>query len=153
VRDVSANSKDIATLTVSLGLQVLLLPYAKGELLAEVMRAVVLLLGHRYPKVRKAAADALYVHFLTYGDPQGLAPAEAAAEAGVAEGPERAEALQQLLMETPWLGSLEEHARPARGHIIDLLGLPPPQVAAAAPPKKKETTQDTYAELVGEMGY
>ena len=51
VRDVSANSKDIATLTVSLGLQMLLLPYAKGELLAEVLRAVVLLLGHRYPKV------------------------------------------------------------------------------------------------------
>ena len=105
-------------------------------------------------QVRKAAADALYVHFLTYGDPQGLpAPAEADDGAGVAEGPERAEALQQLLIETPWLASLEENARPARGRILTILGLPPPQVAAAAAPKKKEAAQDTYAELVGEMGY
>eukprot|EP00327_Prymnesium_parvum_P043176 CAMPEP_0195647850 /NCGR_PEP_ID=MMETSP0815-20121206/30319_1 /TAXON_ID=97485 /ORGANISM="Prymnesium parvum, Strain Texoma1" /LENGTH=131 /DNA_ID=CAMNT_0040791447 /DNA_START=1 /DNA_END=397 /DNA_ORIENTATION=- len=43
-------------------------------LLAESLRATLLLLGHRYPKVRKTAADLLYVHFLTYGDPGALAP-------------------------------------------------------------------------------
>ena len=53
-------------------LQVLLVPYADGPLLADLLRSSVLLLAHKYPKVRKAAADQLYLHLLTYGDPGQL---------------------------------------------------------------------------------
>jgi hypothetical protein len=66
---VSPSTKDIAAIMASLTMQVLLLAHARGSLLAELLRAVILLLGHRFPKVRKAAADQLYVHLLTYGDP------------------------------------------------------------------------------------
>ena len=150
----SASSKDVATLTVALGLQILLLPYARGAVLAEILRAVALLLGHRYPKVRKAAADQLYVHLLTYGDPE-LPEAEDAAggEGAAPPGAERAEAIIEMLIGTPWLASLDENAKPVRARILAMLGLPPPQVGAPAQTRQKEAAEETYAELVGEMGY
>ena len=54
-------TREMATLIVSLELQVLLLPYARDRFLAEALRSVLLFLGHRYPKLRKMAADLLYV--------------------------------------------------------------------------------------------
>ena len=147
------------------------------------------------PKVRKAAADQLYLHLLTYGDPGPLCapplappppPSDVAEACGLVEmeleletpppkeveaatavatvaaaapapvDPGRLDALMSLLLETQWLGGVEQHARPARAAMLELLGLPPPLVAAAAPPKAKHvkpTEEGTYAELVGEMGY
>ena len=57
-----------------------------------------------------------------------------------------------MLLETPWLDSLETAARPARAKMLDLLRLPQPRVAATAP-KAKASEDLTYKELVGEMGY
>ena len=182
VRGVTRGSKDVPTLIVGLSLQVLLLPYATGPLLSDLLRSSVLLLAHKYPKVRKAAADQLYLHLLTFGDPGPLCappaavpPPSAVAEAcGLVEvapepesaaepapepepapvDPGRLDVLMSLLLETPWLGNVEQHARPARATMLDQLGLPPPLVAAAAPQTKvKKSDEGTYAELVGEMGY
>ena len=156
----AAKSKDVPTLLVATSLMILMLPHAAGVSRTETLRSVVLLLAHRFPKVRKAAADALYVHLITYGDVGALAPmvvegggeAAAPAEPPMAEGPERHEAVLSVLTETAWLGGLDEAARPARARLLGVLGLPPPMVAAKAAVAKKAEA-DSYAELVGEMGY
>ena len=70
-----------------------------------------------------------------------------------APGEQRAEAITAVLLSTPWLGSLEEVVRPARAQILQQLGLPPPKQAAAPQRKEIKEDGDTYAELVGEMGY
>ena len=150
-------SKDVPTLMVALQLLVLLLPYVRGSKLTETLRSVVLLLGHRFPKVRKSAADLFYVHLLTYGDPGELEPM-ADEESGISEEPmaagdARLEVIMSALLETAWLGSLDQNAKPARAKVLSALGLPPPKVLAAAPAAPKKVEEDTYKELVGEMGY
>ena len=189
VRGVTRGSKEVGTLIVGLSVQVLLLPYAEGPLLSDLLRSCVLLLAHRYPKVRKAAADQLYLHLLTYGDPGPLCappppeppPGEVTAPCGLEEvaaeelekkaeaatppeeppappapvDPSRLDALMALLLETPWLSGVEQHARPARYTMLELLNLPQPLVAAApaAKAKAKPSDEGTYAELVNEVGY
>lgn len=165
---VSPSTKDIAAIMASLTMQVLLLEHARGSLLTELLRAVILLLGHRFPKVRKAAADQLYVHLLTYGDPAPAGPAARDGELGAAGegeiegeivaagGPGRLDECMRLLTETGWLAHLDEHARPARARMLELFGLPLPQLAAAAaarPHVQAQLEDDSYAALVGEMGY
>ena len=68
-------------------------------------------------------------------------------------GDERLNALMGVLMETAWLGGLEEHAKPARATILTALGLPPPKVAATTKAVAKKVEEDTYKDLVGVMGY
>ena len=118
---------------------------------------VVLLLGHRFPKVRKSAADLFYVHLLTYGDPGELEPMpdeeSGISEEPMAAGDARLEVIMSALLETAWLGSLDQNAKPARAKVLSALGLPPPKVLAAAPAAPKKVEEDTYKELVGEMGY
>ena len=172
VRGVTRGSKEVGTLIVGLSVQILLLPYAQGALLSDLLRSCVLLLAHRYPKVRKAAADQLYLHLLTYGDPGPLsAPpppeppkaeltcgfeevaaeeepkaaeveAAAPAEPPAAVDPGRLDALMSLLLETPWLSGVEGHARPARYTMLELLQLPQPLVAAAPAAKAKAKPSD-----------
>ena len=82
--------------------------------------------------------------------------AAAEAEAATPVDPGRLDVLMSLLLETPWMGSVEEHARPARATMLERLGLPPPLVAPLVAPKAKQhkpSEEGTYAELVGEMGY
>ena len=150
----------------SLGGQVLLLPSAAGPFLRALLRAVLLLLGHRYPRVRKAAADALYVHFLTYGDPlEGGEVAEGGGGGvggdggGNGEGEARLVEVERLLTGTAWLADLEAAVRPAQARLLLLFGLDPPRAgerqpgerAARAAPEPEE--EDSYAALVKELGY
>ena len=170
----ASRSKDVPTLLVALHVLVLLLPRAAGAARTDVLRTVVLLLGHRFPKVRKAAADALYVHLITYSDPGELTPlpaadapppgapspdaappAEPPAEPPMEAGEARLELVMGVLLETAWLDALDAHAKPARAKVLAAYGLPPPRVAAApaASTKPKRAEEDTYKELVGEVGY
>ena len=68
----SGRSKDVATLLVASALLLLLLPVLSGGRLTDTWRTVLMLLAHRFPKVRKGVADGLYVHMLTYGEPGEL---------------------------------------------------------------------------------
>ena len=78
-------------------------------------------------------------------------------EAGAAAADPAAalEALNGLLLETPWLDNADAHAKPARAAMLATLGLRPPQQAAApaAPAKPRGPEEGTYASLVGEVGY
>ena len=69
--------------------------------------------------------------------------------------PAALEALNGLLLETPWLDNADAHAKPARAAMLATLGLRPPQQAAApaAPAKPRGPEEGTYASLVGEVGY
>ncbi|EOD33087.1 hypothetical protein EMIHUDRAFT_98792 [Emiliania huxleyi CCMP1516] len=124
--------------------------------------------AHRYPKVRKAAADALYVHFLTYGDPlEGGEVAEGGGGGGGVGGEgggngggeARLVEVERLLTETAWLADLEAAVRPAQARLLLLFGLDPPRAgerqpgerAARAAPEPEE--EDSYAALVKELGY
>ena len=186
----ASRSKDMPTLTVALSLLILLLPHASGVARTDVFRTLLLLLGHRFPKLRKAAADQVYVYFLTYGDPGELAPLpdvttprqaapEASATLGAGTdgtdgaaapaadspaldvpateppmeaGEARLEFMTSVLLETAWLEALEAHAKPARAKLLAALGLPPPKVVQTAV-KVAKVEENTYKELVGEMGY
>ena len=71
----------------------------------------------------------------------------------MAPGDERLGVLMSLLMETAWLDNLEAHAKPARARLLSVLGLPPPKVSQAAAVRVKKVDENSYAELVGEVGY
>ena len=152
--------KDLPLLLSAANVQVLLLPYATGATLSEGLRSLLLLLAHRYPKVRKAVADLLYVHLITYGVPslpcgeevEAGAPAEVEGD-GLPVDSSKMDDLMSVLLETPWLDSIDQHARPARAKLLELLHLPPVSVAAEAPTVDKSKKEGTYKELVGEMGY
>jgi len=157
---VPSSAKDMSALMAALTMEVLLLPYAQGRFLADLFRAVLLTLGHRYPKLRKAAADQLYIHLLTYGDPAAMSADDGEGggegERLAPDGPERLDECLRLLTETAWLADLDEQARPARARMFELFKLRPPQVAAANPiarPSVSKEDDDSYAALVGEMGY
>jgi len=168
-RPVLRSSKDMRAIMTALSLQVLLLPYTEGSLLSESLRLVLLLLGHRYPKVRKSAADLIYVHFVTFGDPGPLSTLpdlaephslmalngggiSAAAGESLPVAPGRLDELIAVLLETPWLESLDNSARPARAKVLKCLGLPAPRACTVAP--KTTFVEDvSYKELVGEVGY
>jgi hypothetical protein len=164
----ASRSKDVPTLLVALQLLVLLLPHTSGPRRTEVVRTLVLLLAHRFPKVRKATADQFYVHLLTYGDPGELEPmpvddgapppadGEPPLPAAMPAGEPRLELLQGVLLETAWLGDLDKDAKPARTKLLEALGLPPPRVVAGAAPAKPKADEKAfldYKELVGEVGY
>ena len=145
-----------------LPLFLLLLPHASGVRRTEVLRTIVLLLGHRFPKVRKATADQLYVHLITFGDLGELDPIPRAddeellieeVDKSMEAGDERHEFVMSVLMETAWLDDLEGHAKPARAKLLDAYGLPPPKVTAGVVSVAKPKDEDTYMELVAEAGY
>jgi len=102
----------------------------------EALVAAARLLGSPYPRVRRAAAEALYLRLL--GEP----PAEG-------EDGDRAEA---LLAETSWDGEAEAEAARAELHEALALG-PPPPVRRAAPRRREEELGSSYASLVEDAGY
>ncbi|KAL4443777.1 hypothetical protein ABPG75_011514 [Micractinium tetrahymenae] len=81
------------------------------------LRSALLLLGNRYPKVRRYAAEQAYTMLLT------LEPAE--------DGSQDVDAAAELVLATPWDGPLAS-ARPARAEVFRLLGLPEPVAVGPA---------------------
>ena len=73
--------------------------------------AILMLLCHRYPKVRLMAAETLHNQLVATGDELGL-------------DDEVVEEISQLIEETHWDEPTKE-VRPMRNKIVDLLGLPP----------------------------
>ena len=51
-------------------------------------------------------------------------------------GEERLDVVMNALMETAWLGPLDQNAKPARARVLAAFGLPPPKVLAHAPAVK-----------------
>ena len=107
-----------------------------------VLQSLLLLLGHRYPKVRKVVAEQFYSASLIVDD---VIPAESL------------ESVLRLLSETAWDGQ-RAAAKTARDQLFPLLGVPKPAVKAPAQAGKKKKRADQgqsyeYAALVREVGY
>jgi hypothetical protein len=101
---------------------------------------VLALLVNRYPRVRRVAAEQLYVTLL------GCEGEDAGAEAAV-----------ELLSATRWDADLAA-VKPARNALYPMLGLETPKqalVAAKAKAANREAKDenDSYAALVGSAGY
>ena len=109
---------------------------------------VLALLLNRYPRVRRTAAEALYVTLLGYED--------AAAEYAGHDGVDLAAAIE-VLAETRWDDELQR-VKPRRNELYGFLRLTPPASAAKAAKapatKAREADEnESYAALVGSAGY
>lgn len=105
---------------------------------------VLVLLVNRYPRVRRVAAETLYVTLL--GD--------AGDENGNDDGRELA---IELLSSTRWDADVSI-VKPTRNKLYEMLGLVPPKLALVLATTKKITEKevdenDSYAALVGSAGY
>lgn len=144
------------------------------------MQAALSLLGHAYPRVRKAVAEALYVRMLVLDDTSFATPRPvdgSAAAAAATEGADvtaratgvDASAALELLSVTAWDGPVDE-ARVRRGALHAFLGVEPSREAAAAEAAAEaggsargrtapggvgggDEDDGTYGALVREMGY
>lgn len=121
------------------------------------MRLLMVLLGHRFPRVRKACAEQLYTRLLLHGD-QLLAHATV---------PEAQDEVLECLAATCWDTGDLAGVREARDRVCRLMGIAPPAAASAGAAAgagvlsgsgrgskpKKEDELASYAALVKEMGY
>lgn len=112
----------------------------------QAVKAMGPLLGHRFPKVRRAAADALYLRLLPLAE-------EEEEEGGDSGGAcsQAVEALEQC----EWERDVKV-AREARDTLCDALGVErPKRVDQGAPKEEQQGTDDlsSYAALVDDAGY
>ena len=113
------------------------------------------LLAHKYPKVRKALAEQLYISLMSHGD------------AVMPESEETQDAILATLADSDWLGDLAS-AKALRLPLYSMFGIEPPAATAASGPSAsannmsstgqegqapKKPEEETYGELVKTMGY
>jgi hypothetical protein len=139
------------------------------------LKYLVIFLGHKFPRVRKHAAEGIYVQFLSdqYGigptiedtleilekresESQGSAGFVDALRCGLARNTKDLEAAQDLLVTITWDGSLAE-SRTNRSSLCNLLGLQM-NVRAVNPNARKVEEKpkdelDSYESLVRSAGY
>jgi hypothetical protein len=106
-----------------------------------------LLLGHKFPRVRKATAEHLYVSML--------------AEDSIISAAQLDEA-SAILLDTPWDASLDV-VRPARNTLCGLFGVKPPTAVTAAKAPAgavaapvvvaSDESMQSYKDLVDRAGY
>jgi len=65
----------------------------------------------------------------------------------------RLEMLMGVPLETAWLRPLEQVMKPARARMLTALGLPPPQLRQRLAAGSATRENNSYQELVDEMGY
>lgn len=124
------------------------------------MRLLMVLLGHRFPRVRKACAELLYTRLLLHGDQ--LLPPLPAAHADAPGENARQDAVLECLAATCWDTGELAGVREARDRLCRLMGITPPAPVAgglsgsgsgAGRGRVKEDELASYAALVKEMGY
>eukprot|EP00124_Ichthyophonus_hoferi_P000418 Ihof_evm11s15 gene=Ihof_evmTU11s15 len=105
-----ATTSDFNKLSAALGVLCSLLQF-DGPIRHQALLRVLLLIGHRFPRLRKLAAEQLYVAMVTW---EGIAPIESACD------------VTALLEETEWGGPMDE-VREFRDELCSLLGIPAPK--------------------------
>lgn len=109
----------------------------------DALRIVLAALGQPFPKVRTLAAQNLFNYFNCIDNYRQVCNSE-----------EDLEKIIDLLSLTPWVQGLNE-VRPVRNQIFAMLGMEPPKLKAPqqAAPVAKEKQDDSYKNLVQEMGF
>lgn len=114
------------------------------------MQGVLALMVNRYPRVRRVAAEQLYVVLLGLSDDLQASDENGSTETEV-------EAAIELLSETRWDAELTA-VKPERNKLYPLLGLTPPasaSILAKGPGARVKVLDEneSYAALVGNAGY
>ena len=114
---------------------------ADAEVRRRALSALLLLLSHKWPRVRRFVAEKLYLALMAAED---VVPEEALDE------------VNDILTETLWDDAIAV-ARERRNRISDLVGLPRPTVrknaGAVKPAAKPADDLDSYRDLVERTGY
>ncbi|KAI8512222.1 hypothetical protein Bbelb_088610 [Branchiostoma belcheri] len=135
-----AKSGDPQKLLAAIGVFCQLVQFS-GTIREKVLFQLLVMLGHKYPKVRKNTANQLYEMLITYEDI-------------VSE--ENLDEVMTLLSESTWDDNNLEKIRGIRNQLCDLMGVKKPISKAPAKPKKEKAGEDrmsSYADLVGRLGY
>ncbi|KAK3259577.1 hypothetical protein CYMTET_31433 [Cymbomonas tetramitiformis] len=146
VRGELRQCRDIAKLLEGVAVVCHFVGSGQGEVPSQALQSILALMVNRYPKVRKYAAEQLYVRLLTAQDDE--------------EDEARAEKLEEvvdLLGETPWDAPVPE-VKVNRNKLYAPLGLTPPAAATSMQMSKKAAVEPvdenaSYAALVESAGY
>ncbi|KAF4320208.1 hypothetical protein JM18_002220 [Phytophthora kernoviae] len=143
LRDEIQKCISIPKLDAAISVLIGLLP-SDSEIEAKSLRALVLFLGHRFPKVRKLTAERLYTRLLLH-------------EEVINE--EKYDQVVEILSDTAWDASITQ-VRTARNELLELLDMELPSKKlstgqeARTPDTTTPTQEDTsYKTLIKEMGY
>ena len=129
------------------------------------LKSLLMLVGHRFPKVRKHAADLLYLQLISDANAVGITPSEvevrglngeenAPQKCGLTPSTEKYDKACDLLLTTVWDGNDLLAARAQREELASAFGM---SIAAApiAPVRKAEASDEltSYSALVRDAGY
>jgi hypothetical protein len=164
VRTEINKTTDIGKLRLGIELLILLLGF-DDPVRPAALRSLVMLLGHRYPKVRKHASDLLYLQLLSDADPIGPSPSEVEVtgtngndgptKCGLASSAENLERANEVLLTTAWDSGDLNAVRSSREQLATALGL---TLATNTNVPSKQTTDvsdelNSYSTLVRDAGY
>ncbi|KAG6592731.1 Tubulin-specific chaperone D [Phytophthora cinnamomi] len=139
LRDEIQKCTAVPKLSAAISVLIGLLP-SDPETETKTLRALVLFLGHKFPKVRKLTAEKLYTRLLLHDE---------------IVDEEKYDAVVEILSDTAWDASIFQ-VRSARNELLELLGMElPSKKTSASPVETKTTTNEgaSYKTLIKEMGY
>lgn len=165
VKEESKVSTNVVKIKACIDILIHLLQF-EDPVRADALKALIIFLGHRYPRVRKQAAELLYIQLLSDRYAVGPSMEEVAAASssevrhcGFARGAAELEKAQDLLASTSWDGAMTE-AREKRLLLCALLDIkmqtraPGPDNAGPKKNAKKAKDElDSYESLVRTAGY
>lgn len=138
LKDEIAKASTIPKLSAGVAVLVGLLP-SEPQAQQKALKALVLFLGHRFPKVRKLTAERLYTRLLVHED---------------VIDPDKYDDVVDLLSATAWDGPIGD-VRVARNEILALLEMEPPAKKQRIEDDRAHATVpvESYETLVKEVGY
>eukprot|EP00644_Phytophthora_capsici_P007644 jgi/Phyca11/555344/estExt2_Genewise1Plus.C_PHYCAscaffold_720060 len=138
LRDEIQKCTAVPKLSAAISVLIGLLP-SDPETMSKALRALVLFLGHKFPKVRKLTAEKLYTRLLLHDE---------------VIDEEKYDMALEILSDTAWDASISQ-VRKARNELLDLLGmeLPTKKAPVLEEAKTSGPEEASYKTLIKEMGY
>ncbi|KAL3660909.1 hypothetical protein V7S43_013926 [Phytophthora oleae] len=138
LRDEIQKCTAVPKLSAAVSVLIGLLP-SDPETESKTLRALVLFLGHKFPKVRKLTAEKLYTRLLLHDE---------------VVDEEKYDMVVEILSDTAWDASISQ-VRVARNELLKLLGmeLPTKKTPLPAETKASGSEEASYKTLIKEMGY
>ncbi|KAG2760722.1 Tubulin-specific chaperone D [Phytophthora cactorum] len=141
LRDEIQKCTAVPKLSAAISVLIGLLP-SDPETESRTLRALVLFLGHQFPKVRKLTAEKLYTRLLLHDE---------------IVDEEKYDTVVEILSDTAWDASISQ-VRSARNELLELLGMDLPSKKKQPDPaeaRSATTTQEdeSYKDFIKEMGY